>query len=59
MALILIWVLCDEIAFDILELLLPRLTVEEFFEIIDKEKSASWEGGYKKAQYDIRKALGI
>lgn len=42
-----------------LELLLPRLTIEEFFEVIDKEKSASWEGGYKKAQYDIRKALGI
>ena len=42
-----------------LELLLPRLTVEEFFEVIDKAKSASWDEGYRKAQYDIRKALGI
>ena len=42
-----------------LELLLPRLTVDEFFEIIDKEKSASWNDGYKKAQYDIRKVLGL
>lgn len=42
-----------------LELMLPRLTTDEFFGIIDKEKSSSWNDGYRKAQYDIRKALGI
>lgn len=44
---------------DELELLLPRLTINEFFEIIDNEKSSSWNEGYKKAQSDIRNALGL
>lgn len=42
-----------------LELLLPRLTINEFFEIIDNEKFTSWNEGYKKAQSDIRNALGL
>lgn len=42
-----------------LELLLPRLTVDDFFEIIEKEKNISWDKGYKKAQYDIRRAIGL
>ena len=42
-----------------LELLLPRLSVDEFFEIIDREKKLSWDNGYSQAQYDIRKALGL
>lgn len=42
-----------------LEILLPRLTVSEFLEIIDEAKSSAWDDGYKKAQTDIRKALGL
>ena len=42
-----------------LELLLPRLSVDEFFKIIDKEKKLSWDNGYSQAQYDIRKSLGL
>ena len=49
----------DSVQRKALELLLPRLTVDEFFEIIDKEKNSSWSSGYKKAQYDIRIALGF
>lgn len=42
-----------------LELLLPRLSVDEFFKIIDKEKKLYWDNGYSQAQYDIRKSLGL
>lgn len=49
----------DSVQKKAIELFLPRLTVNEFFGIIDKEKSSSWNDGYKKAQYDIRKALGV
>ena len=42
-----------------LELLLPRLSVDEFFEIIDKAKKLSWDDGYRQAQYNIRKVLGL
>ena len=42
-----------------LELILPRLSVDEFFEIINKEKNLSWNNGYEQARYDIRKALGV
>ena len=49
----------DSVQKKALELLLPRLTIDEFFGIIDKEKSSSWNDGYKKAQCDIRKALGL
>ena len=49
----------DSVQRKALEILLPRLTVDEFLGIIDKEKSISWNNGYKKAQHDIRKALGL
>lgn len=49
----------DSVQRKALELLLPRLTVNEFFEIIEKEKQFSWNDGYKKAQSDIQKALGF
>ena len=42
-----------------LELILPRLSVNEFFEIIKKESKLSWDDGYSQAQYDMRKALGL
>lgn len=42
-----------------LELLLPRLSVDDFFEIIDKEKKLSWDNGYRQAQYNIRNVLGL
>lgn len=42
-----------------LELLLPRLSVDKFFEIVNKEKELSWHYGYEQAKYDIRKALGL
>lgn len=42
-----------------LEILLPRLTADEFLEIIDEEKSSAWNDGYKKAQADIRNVLGL
>lgn len=49
----------DSVQRKALEYLLPRLTIDEFFEVINKEKSSSWNEGYKKAQYDIKKALGF
>ena len=49
----------DSVQRKALEILLPRLTVDEFLGIIDKEKSISWNNGYKEAQHDIRKALGL
>ena len=49
----------DSVQQKALELVLPRLTTDDFFEVIDKVKSSSWEEGYAKAQYDIRKALGL
>lgn len=48
----------DSVQKKAIELLLPRLTIDDFFEIIEKEKNISWDEGYKKAQYDIRKAIG-
>lgn len=42
-----------------IKLLLPLMNVEDFFGIIDKEKNSSWNAGYRKAQYDIRRALGL
>lgn len=40
-------------------IMLKHLSVDEFFKILDREKQYSWEDGYKKAQKDIRKALGF
>lgn len=42
-----------------LELLLPRLSVDEFLGVIDKEKDLAWLAGYRQAQCDIRKTLGL
>ena len=59
------WLSCEEnsnnysVQRKALELLLPRLSVDDFLKIIDKEKSISWDDGYKKAQHDIRKVLGL
>ena len=59
------WLKCEEnrnndiIQRKALELILPHLTVNDFYQIIDREKSNSWDAGYKKAQLDIRKALGV
>ena len=41
------------------ELLLPLMDVEDFFKIIDREKDSSWSAGYREAQDDIRRALGL
>ena len=49
----------DSVQRKALELVLPRLTVDDFLGVIDKERTFSWEEGYTKAQYDIRKALGL
>ena len=59
------WLSCEEnrnnysVQRKALELLLPRFSVDDFLRIIDNEKSGSWNDGYKKAQHDIRKALGL
>lgn len=42
-----------------LELLLPRLSVDEFLAIVVNEKKKSYKDGYNSAQYEIRKALGL
>lgn len=42
-----------------LELMLPRLTTEEFISIIEQAQHSSYEQGYKQAKADIRKVLGI
>lgn len=42
-----------------LELMLPRLTTEEFINIIEQAQHLSYEQGYKQAKSEIRKALEI
>lgn len=42
-----------------IELILPRLTSDDFFEIINGEIDCAWKEGYRMAQFDIRKALGM
>lgn len=49
----------DSVRRKAIELLLPRLSVDDFLEIINKERKSSWDDGYEQAQYDIRKALGL
>jgi len=49
----------DSVQRKAIELLLPRLSVDDFLEIINKERKSSWDDGYEQAQYDIRKALGL
>lgn len=43
----------------VMEYLLPRMTVDEFIDLLEKEKKYSWESGYRHAQCDIRVALGV
>lgn len=42
-----------------MELILPRLTTEELMSILERAQDESYEQGYKQAQSDIRKSLGI
>lgn len=49
----------DSVQRKALELVVPRLTVDDFLEFIDEKSTSSYKEGYTKAQYDIRKALGI
>lgn len=42
-----------------IEIMLPRLTVDEFLSVIEKEKKSSAEQGYRNAQRDIRCVLGL
>lgn len=42
-----------------IEMLLPRITPEEFTNIIENKKAVAYRNGYADAQRDIRKALGI
>ena len=49
----------DSVERKAIELLLPYLTVDDFFEIISNEIAKSFNNGYEKAKRDIRKALGI
>lgn len=49
----------DSVHKKMLEFLLPRMSPDEFAEILDMEKKSSWNDGYKQAQYDIKKALGL
>lgn len=42
-----------------MELLLPRMKTEELVEILEIARNQSYEEGYKQAQTDIRKALGM
>jgi hypothetical protein len=49
----------DSVQRKALAIVMPYLSVDDFFEIINREKLTSWNDGYKKAQYDIRKALGL
>lgn len=49
----------DSVERKVIELILPYLTVDDFFEIISKEITESFNNGYKKAKRDIRKALGV
>ena len=49
----------DSVDKKILEFLLPRISADEFIELLNKEKKSSWDDGYSQAQHDIRKALGI
>ena len=49
----------DSVDKKILEFLLPRMSPDEFVEILDMEKKSSWNNGYKQAQRDIKKALGL
>ena len=41
------------------EYVLPRLSPDEFIELLEAEKKESWKKGYRQAQYDIKKALGL
>lgn len=49
----------DSVDKKVLEYLLPRMSVYEFLELIDREKKSSFDFGYRQAKRDIRKALGI
>lgn len=42
-----------------LEYVLPRLSVDEFLEIIAKENNLAYDRGYRQAQYSVKKALGL
>ena len=42
-----------------LELILPRLTVEELMIVLKNERNRSYDDGYRQAQADIRQALGL
>lgn len=49
----------DRVHEKVLEYLLPRMSVDEFVEILNMEKKSSWDEGYRWAQHKIRSALGI
>ncbi len=49
----------DRVHEKVLEYLLPRISVEEFVEMLDIEKRLSWDEGYRWARHKIRSALGI
>lgn len=42
-----------------IEFLLPRLSVDEFLEIIERKNQSSYDKGYRQAQYAIKKVLGL
>lgn len=42
-----------------LELMIPYLTIDDLYSSFDSKIKEAWNGGYKKAQCDIRKVLGI
>ena len=42
-----------------IELLIPHLSVGDFLDIIDNERSTGHAQGYAEAQYDMRRVLGL
>jgi hypothetical protein len=59
------WLSCEEnrnnesVQRKALELILPHLSIDDFLEIINNERKTSHAKGYAKAQYDMRKVLGL
>ena len=49
----------DSVQRKALELLIPRLSVEEFLAIVKEQKKLAYKAGYHQAQYNIRGALGL
>lgn len=42
-----------------LELILPKLTIEELMTVLENVRNESYADGYKQAQANIRQALGL